>query len=273
MFRSLRSLLLSGIAAGLAPLASAELMIAPTRVVLENGERATELVLVNKGAEESAFRISIENRRMLVSGALEAAETAREGERFASDFLRFSPRRVMIAPDGRQTIRISASTAGLETGEYRSHLRVMGAPASAGRTLADATGDSDDAISIELIAIRSITVPVIVRVGELDAEVAIDGAATAPGNDEGETLFVTRLTRTGERSTYGDIEIYVDGQREPVFFARGIAVYTPNTERDVYLPMPSELAESLRGRTVRIAYVSSDPARPGLIAETTTALD
>ena len=33
------------------------------------------------------------------------------------------------------------------------------------------------------------------------------------------------------------------------------------------------VAPSLKGQTVRIAYVSSDPARPGTIAEITTAVN
>jgi len=273
MFRPLRIALIACLFTAASPIAVSEVMIAPTRVVLENGERSAELVLVNKGSEEGAFRISLENRRMLLNGSLETAEDAREGELFADDFVRFAPRRALLEPGGRQTIRVSANTAGLAPGEYRSHLRVMGAPTSAGRTLAEATGTDGDAISIELIALRSLTIPVIVRVGELDAEVTIETAATAPSDEEGESLFVARLTRTGERSTYGDLQVFVQGQAEPVYFARGIAIYTPNTERDVVLPMPTELAESLKGQTIRIAYVSSDPARPGTIAEITTAVN
>jgi len=273
MFRSLKSALIAGVAVLGAPHAYGEVMIAPTRVVLENADRSAELVLVNRGTEQGAYRISLENRRMRMNGSLEAAEEARGGERFADGLVRFSPRRALLEPGGRQTIRVSAQTSGLEPGEYRSHLRVQGAPTSAGRTLSEAASAGGEDISIELIAVRSLTIPVIVRVGDLDAEVEIETAATAPSEEAGETLFVARLTRSGERSTYGDIQIFVEGQAEPVYFARGIAIYTPNTERDVVLPMPTVLAESLKGQTVRIAYVSSDPARPGTIAEITTAVN
>jgi len=217
MFRPLRIALIACLFTAASPIAVSEVMIAPTRVVLENGERSAELVLVNKGSEEGAFRISLENRRMLLNGSLETAEDAREGELFADDFVRFAPRRALLEPGGRQTIRVSANTAGLAPGEYRSHLRVMGAPTSAGRTLAEATGTDGDAISIELIALRSLTIPVIVRVGELDAEVTIETAATAPSDEEGESLFVARLTRTGERSTYGDLQVFVQGQAELLY--------------------------------------------------------
>jgi hypothetical protein len=54
---------------------------------------------------------------------------------------------------------------------------------------------------------------------------------------------------------------------------RGVAIYTPNTSRDVVLAMPEEVSARLSGRRVRVAYVAtdrSDPATFGdLLAELT----
>ena len=255
------------------PAAFADLMIAPTRIVLEKGTRAAELVLINKSNEQGAYRISLENRRMMPDGSLEIAHEQTDAELFAKDFLRYAPRRVMLEANGRQTIRVSANTNALAQGEYRSHLRIMGAPTSAGRTLSEATDAVGNDISIELIAIRSLTIPVIVRVGELGASLEIEGAALRQTDTPEDTIFSARLNRTGNKSTYGDIQIFVEGNKQPVFFARGIAIYTPNTVRDVNLPMPTELANSLRGKTLRIAYVSSDAANPEILSELTTVVN
>lgn len=251
----------------------AEILIAPTRVTLDPGERSTELVVVNKGNEETAFRISVENRRMLLDGAMEAVETAQEGELFAREMVRFSPRRIILKPGERQIVRVSARfQAGMEPGEYRSHLRLQGAPLSAGRTLQSATNEDGEDLSIQLIAIRSITIPVILRVGELDADVDIQALELRPSSVEDETLLVARLNRTGSRSTYGDVKVYTPDQPEPVFFARGIAIYTPNTERDLVLPLPDAVRDRLKGQQVRIEYISSNPDAPGVIADFTTRL-
>ncbi|MEM9939511.1 MAG: molecular chaperone [Pseudomonadota bacterium] len=261
------------IATGVAPTASAEVLIAPTRVELDRAERSTELVVVNKGNEEAAFRVSIENRRMRLDGSMEAAETALADELFAKDFIRFSPRRIILEPGERQTIRVSAMlNSELEQGEYRSHLRLMAAPLSAGRTLESATESDGDALSIQLVAIRSITIPVIFRLGDLSAEVEIEDMDLRVSDNEGETVLVARLSRTGTRSTYGDLKIFVEGQPEPVYFARGIALYTPNTERDVMLPLPDAVRDRLAGKDIRIDYVSSDPSAPGTIASLATRL-
>lgn len=253
--------------------ASAELLIAPTRVVLDRSDRSTELVVVNKGSEEAAFRISVENRRMNLDGSMEEAVDATDGEMFAKDFIRYSPRRIVLKPGERQTVRVSARLNGdMEEGEYRSHLRLQGAPLSAGRTLQSATSTDTGDLSIQLIAIRSITIPVIMRLGQLDADVDIESLDVQENDAEDETLLVARMKRTGSRSTYGDIKIYAPDQAEPVYFARGIALYTPNTERDLILPLPNDLRDALTGKDIRIEYVSSDPQAPGVIADLTTRL-
>lgn len=264
------SLVLVGLSA---PAAMAEILVAPTRVVMENGERTEELVLVNKGTETAAYRISLQNRRMLTDGSMEDAEVALPGEAFASEFIRYAPRRVVLEPGAKQTIRISARTNDLEDGEYRSHLRLQSAPMSAGRTLQSATVDGEaDCISIQLVAIRSITIPVITRVGQLDATVDMPGAEIDASTNPDESLLVVKLKREGSRSVFGDIHLYVDDVKDPVFIARGVAVYTPNTERDVVLAIPNALRGALKGRNVRIAYVSADPKAPKQLAELRTTI-
>ncbi|WP_374137763.1 molecular chaperone [Sphingomonas sp.] len=244
--------------------AAAQLMIAPTRVVLAGTERSTELILVNKGDEQTAFRIDVENRRMRADGALETVTETRPGELFAADMIRFSPRRVILDPGARQSLRVSVTVpAGLAPGEYRSHLRLMSAPTSAGAATPTASDANDGALSIQLIAVRSITIPVIVRVGALDASASVDSAALT---NKADNLMVIKLTRAGTRSTYGDLRLTIAGEANPIYNVRGIAIYTPNTDRDVLLPLPADIKAKLVGRDVRIDYVSSDPKAPGLIA-------
>lgn len=267
MTKFVRAALLAALVAAVP--AAAELLVAPTRVILTPATRTAELVLVNKGTEAAAFRLALENRRMRSDGGLEAATETRADEKFAADKLRFSPRQLVLEPGARQVVRIMADAgAALPPGEYRSHLRLMSAPVSAGRTQIAAPGaaqgnapGTDNSLSIELVAIRSITIPVILRVGKLDASVAVDGAQLA--SDAGNQLVV-KLSRQGTRSTYGDISLTVDGEKQPAWLVRGVAIYTPNTSRDVILPLPPETRARLAGKRVRIAYVSTDSAEPAL---------
>ena len=276
VMKLIRNLLMAAVT-GLAfvpAIANANILVSPTRVVLEDGERASELVFLNRSDEESAFRISLENRRMLSDGSMEKVETAIDGELFAKEFLRYSPRRVVLSGGEQQTIRISSRLPrDIAPGEYRSHLRIMAVPVSAGNSLQSIASDDDsDALSITLVAIQSVTIPVILRVGDLDASIEIDALSIEQGEEETETYLVAKMSRAGNRSPYGDIKIYAAGESEPVYFARGIAVYVPTDTRDVFLPLPESVKEKIAGRNVRIVYDSSDPQKPGILAEHATRL-
>jgi hypothetical protein len=273
LFKPFVAMVAAGLVVAATP-AYADILVSPTRVVMEPGERTAELVFLNKSDEESAFRISIENRRMLPDGSMEKAEEALPGELFAKDFLRYSPRRVVLGGGEQQVLRISSRIpADLPPGEYRSHLRIMAVPVSAGNTLQSlASEDGSDTLSITLVAIQSVTIPIIVRVGKLDASVEIEALSLEQGEEETESFLVASMSRDGTRSTYGDIQIFADGERDPVYFARGIAVYVPNDQRDVILPLPEEVKQKIAGRDVRIVYASSDPENPGILAEHKTRL-
>jgi hypothetical protein len=135
----------------------------------------------------------------------------------------------------------------------------MSAPVSAGAAQVAGEAAADNSLSIELVAIRSITIPVILRVGSLEASVTMDAAAMATESPE---QLVVRLTREGTRSTYGDISLTVEGEKTPAWLVRGVAIYTPNTAREVIVPLPPEVRARLKGQRVRIDYVSTDAAVP-----------
>ena len=252
-----------------APSARAELMIAPTRVVLDAKEHSAELVLVNNGSETAAFRVSVENRRMRLDGALEAADAPQADELFAADKVRFSPRQLVLGPGERQTIHVSANGVGaLAPGEYRAHLRLMSAPVAEAKA-PDPAQANDRELGIQLIAIRSLTIPVLLRVGKLDASVSLEGAGFAQAEDG---TLVVHMIRQGTRSAYGDLRFTVQGDAKPAYFVRGVAVYVPNHARDVLIPLPKDVRARFAGKSVRIDYVSTDPAAPGTVTSTTVRL-
>lgn len=238
--------------------AAGDLLVAPTRLVLD-GSRGTEVVLNNIGAEPATYRISLEIKRMTQAGGLvEIAESdASAAERAALDMIAFSPRRVTLPPNQPQVIRVGVRVPeALPPGEYRAHMLFRAVPEAVAATAPKAVGGG---VSIALTPIYGITIPVIVRVGDLGAEAAIGEAWVSEGAD-GPT-FNFDLTRTGTRSVYGDIEVTRPGAGEPLLVARGIAVYPEVSGRRVSLRVPPEVAAQLKG-PVRIRY-SEDRAIGG----------
>ena len=236
-------------------MAQGDLLIAPTRVVLSGGG-STQVILSNIGTTPATYRIALELRRMEADGDVSDVpeEQANPTERAALDMIRYAPRRITLAPNQPQSIRISARPPeGLADGEYRVHMSFRAipdaAPAEAPATAPDAA--PANGLTIRLTPIYGITIPLIVRKGQLDAAVTIARPQVVRVNDS--DALRLELDRTGNRSVFGEIRVVAPGAKDPVYMARGIAVYPEVAHRAVTLPLSAEQAARLKG-PLRIEY-------------------
>ncbi len=246
--------------------AAGDLLVAPTRVILD-GSRGTEVVLNNIGAEPATYRISLEIKRMTAVGGLDeiAEDHASAAEKAALAMIAFSPRRVTLPPNQPQVIRVGVRVPeGTPPGEYRAHMLFRAVPDAAAAVAADPAAPAGTGVSIALTPIYGITIPVIVRVGDLGADATI-GEAWVANTPDG-PAFNFDLARSGNRSVYGDIEVTRPGVPEPLLVARGIAVYPEVGARQVSLRVPPELAAKLKG-PVRIRYSEDREIGGGTIDE------
>jgi P pilus assembly chaperone PapD len=248
--------------------AAGDLLVAPTRVVLD-GRRGTEVILNNIGDEETTYRISLELRRMMPDGSLEdvAVEDANETEKASLSLIRYAPRRVTLPPDQPQSIRIGLNQVeGLKDGEYRVHMLFRAIP-KAPTLVTDPASNNE--IKIQLTPLYGITIPVIIRRGDLKATAAIANPriVDAPG---GKALEFDAV-RQGNRSVYGDVRVRKDGKGEPLFEAKGIAIYPEIGQRKVSLPLKPEDIAELRG-AVTVGYYETLENGGGLIGEVRTVL-
>lgn len=253
-------------AAALPVHAAGDLLVAPTRVILD-GSRGTEVVLNNIGAEPATYRISLEIKRMTAEGGLDeiAEDNVNTTERTALDMIAFSPRRVTLPPNQPQVVRVGVRVPeGTPPGEYRAHMLFRAVPDAVAAVPADGAKPASEGVSIALTPIYGITIPVIVRVGDLGAEATIGDAWVSETQDG--PAFNFDLARAGSRSVYGDIEVTRPGVPEPLLVARGIAVYPEVGARKVSLRVPGELAAKLKG-PVRIRYTEDREIGGGTIDE------
>ena len=271
-------LVLLGLAPGHGSQAQAAggLLVAPTRLVFEGRTRAAYITLVNRGTERTTYRISVVERRMLEDGLFEVAEEAQPGELFATDLIRYAPRRVVLEPKVPQTIRILVrKPRDLPAGEYRSHLRFLTIPDASIEQPADSPHIPGDGISVRIRAVFGVTIPVIVRHGDIDADIAITDAEFQPAGENAAgpvagPVLTVRFARSGEKSVYGDVKVTLlgeDGEEQTIGLVRGMAVYSPNPSRTVRVPIDPNLAPRLKGRQVKVAFLT--PVRSGgqLMAE------
>lgn len=243
--------------------AAGDLLIAPTRVVLD-GRRGTEVILNNIGNEEATYRITLELRRMNDLGRLDDvdAAAANDKEKSALEVIRYAPRRVTLPPNQPQSIRVGLQpTDILPDGEYRAHMLFRAIPKA---PAADATQDAGNGLKIQLIPIYGISIPIIVRKGNLEATAALSNVRMANDN-EGPTLEFD-ISRKGDKSVFGEIHVTKPGVAEPLSVAKGIAIYPEIASRNVSLPLPPEVAAKMRGEVV-ISYYEAPEAGGGLIAQ------
>jgi P pilus assembly chaperone PapD len=225
--------------------AAGDLLVAPTRIVLD-GLRGTEVILNNIGNETATYRISLELRRMNPDGSFVdiTPENANEREKRALEVISYAPRRVVLPPNQPQAIRVGVRAPdGLADGEYRAHLLFRAIPSA--KPVVKSGAQPSQGVSISLTPIYGVTIPVIVRQGQLKATAGIADPQIVT-TDSGPALKV-KLTRTGTKSVYGRIRVLKPGLDKPAFEARGVAVYADNSERSVILPLSNGLEKSLLG--------------------------
>lgn len=242
-----------------------DLLVAPTRVVFE-GSRGTEVILNNIGSEEATYRISLELRRMNKDGELiEIAEAdATEQEKLALSLVRFAPKRVTLTPDQPQSIRVGLQPEPMSTladGEYRVHLLFRAIPKVAA---VSATPEKVEGVQIKIIPIYGVTIPLIIRKGALNAKAAIANPRLI--RDNGRSMLAFDMSRQGDKSVYGNVFVSKPGMSQPLWTAKGIAIYSETNERQVSLPISEEAAAQLHG-PITVAYHQTAEAGGGLIAD------
>lgn len=242
-----------------------DLLVAPTRIVL-NGSRGTEVILNNIGDDVATYRISVELRRMKADGSFEEVTAPSDAEKQAEAMILYAPRRITLPPNQPQSIRVSArAPAGLADGEYRVHLlfRAVPPPQPAVKTPADFKG-----IGFQLTPIYGVTIPVIVRLGNLEAKAGISNVHLV--EQGGKQSVAMDLTRSGSRSTYGEVRVYRAGSAEPVALQRGVAVYTELDRRSIAIPV--DTAKGPLSGPVTVQYFETGDGPPQMVAEARTVL-
>lgn len=242
-----------------------DLLVAPTRIVLD-GRRGTEVILNNIGDDVATYRVSAELRRMTPDGKLVDVDAPNDKEKAAQEMLLFAPRRVTLPPNQPQAIRLSArAPAGLPDGEYRIHMLFRAVPPPRPQVAPQKV----EGVAFALTPIYGVTIPVIVRLGNLQAKAAVSNVRKI--EEDGKPAIALDISRSGDRSTFGDIRVLKAGVSDPIALLRGIAVYTEVGERSVVVPIDPEQLPHASGQ-VTVQYVETTDTGPVTIAETSAVL-
>jgi len=267
-FKPFRLLLAAGAAfAALAAVpaqAQGDLLVAPTRVVINQGGSA-EVVLSNIGSQPATYRISAELRRMTEDGDFDEVKEAdaNPAEKIALAMVTFAPRRITLLPGQPQSVRIAVRPPeGLADGEYRVHMNFRAVPPA--QAPEDAAAAEASGLSIKLVPVYGITIPVFLRRGRLEGGAMLANPHLVK-TDAGSYVELD-MNRTGQRSVYGGL-VGKNARGEVLFDLRGIAIYSEIAHRKVQIPVSPEALAKLKG-PVRIEYRELAENGGALLAET-----
>ena len=249
--------------------AQGNLLITPRRVVFEGNKTSQEVNLANTGQDSATYTISFVQYRMIPEGTFEQIEEPDPGQRFADKMIRYFPRSVTLAPGEAQMVRMQLRrSSDTEPGEYRSHMYFRAVPEESALGMEEQLEDTT-AIGIRLTPIFGITIPVIVRAGDTEAEVSINNMSVESMNDTTAKLSIV-FNRSGNRSVYGDLTVDYkpnSGAGMQVGLVRGIAVYTPNETRKFQMDIKKPEGINFTDGKLVVRFTNAEEDNENLLAE------
>ena len=204
---------------------------------------------------------------MMPDGSIEEVAKSSPGYTSARDMILCATKPITLPPNQQQSMRIMArAPKGLQAAEYQVHMLFRAVPPP--RPAAPAPGQVKG-IAFEIRPIYGVAIPVIVRLGNLEAKAGIANVQLT--SDKGKPAVGFDLSRQGSRSTFGEVRVLKAGIAEPIALQRGVAVYTELGQRKVVVPLDEQYAAQARG-PVTVQYLESTETGPQTIAETRAVL-
>lgn len=234
-----------------------DMLISPTRALMDAQNRSATLILRNTADGARTYRLSWQDKRVNAEGDYEMVQ---EGENWpsAAGMIRFSPRQITVGPGENQTVRLNfRPPAGLEPGEYRSHLllQVIGEESEPSGVI-EMNDPGREGVGFRLFMQMSFSIPVIARyqVSEPDINIADVDVIPASGNQN--MRLAVALDRQGESSGFGRlvVEMQKDANSpvEMIGLQKEVHVFHEVDRKVVRVPLRD--AAIPKGAWIRVAY-------------------
>jgi hypothetical protein len=257
---------------------SGDVNLTPRRLVFGPRDRGVkEITIFNRTSGTATYTIALTDQAMTSDGAIVAPDKAPAAEqarlKSALSFIRYSPRQMTLGPHESQTVRLQARPpAGEPPAEYRTHFSVTATPPpdTGVDIAAAASGAQSDLLQVRVTPIYGIMIPIIVRTGELSAQTSISNVHLV--ELQGRRGIGFAINRSGGRSVYGGIDIYLEGSGSPkkIGGIRGLGVYSEIDQRRVVIPIDPNAPAVGAGSHVKIVY-TDDELSPGTVLAQTEA--
>lgn len=243
----------------------ANIMLAPKRIVFEGRTRSATVAVLNTSRERRSFELGW---KMVAADENGKPKTVPlPDDKYAvHKMVVFSPRRVTIEPNGRQSVRLSLRRpADLPPGEYRGHLVFS----STGENDQELRMQADKGVALALKINLGMSIPIIVRQGDIMPEgLDIQNVKFSTAENGASSIDMT-LTHTPGKgaSAFGNIKVYSSaggGKGALVASSPNVSLYVDQPKRVVRLPLRENVPA---GSKLRIVYEGGEEYSGRVLAE------
>lgn len=235
--------------------AQGDLLITPNRVIFEGRKTKEVLNLLNTGKETTTFSVSFVQRHMNEDGSFTIISSDEPGQMFADPYIRIYPRQVTLLPGEAQVVMLQRRRkADMQDGEYRSHLFFRSEKNY--NALGKQNKDPSKAFSVEITPIFGISIPIIIRSGELSAIATLSDLKL---ENQQNTQLTFTLNRKGKSSIYGDFTVEyfpLKGKSYIIGVMKGVAVYTTINKRYMSIKLNKTPGMNLDTGILKLKYTS-----------------
>jgi hypothetical protein len=240
-------------------------IISPKRLLFDGRLRSQEISLANAGTDTIRYEINVVEMRMKLDGSFEQITEPDSGQLFASKHVKVFPRVVELAPHEAQVVRVRlTNTNKMIPGEYRSHININ--PIVAKPVLTDKLYSE---LHLKLIPVVGVSIPLIIRLGDYDGKLTITDLSVKMLDEKTVRLYGT-FRRSGKMSVYGDLSIEHtsnSGVTSNAALAKGISIYTPNTERQFSIDLKDAVSGKYSNGILKLVFVTGVEERHVKVAE------
>ena len=236
--------------------ADAVLFIFPTVIIFEGNQRSAEVTVTNRGDQTGTFEMSWADMKMRPEGGV--IQNEGQSPWSLQPYVRYSPRRVMLAPAESQIVKIGLRRGqNVPEGEYYSHFRVLtlnSEDPSAGEADVD---DSAVQSGVVINARPAIAIPIIWRNSRATSSASIESVRI----DQGANKLTVAVRRNGQLSVRGYLHVFEtapDGNRRFLAEPAPLIIYPSLESRTVAIELNDGVNAGSLPRGTEVWY-SSDP--------------
>jgi P pilus assembly chaperone PapD len=232
--------------------AGAVLFIYPTLIVFEGNQRSATITITNRGDQTGTFEMSWTDMTMRPDGGLVKYEG--QAPWSVQSYVRYSPRRVTLAPAESQVVRI-AVRRGLDIpeGEYYSHFRVLTLNSEDPSEAANDVEEEAEAAAITIEARSAVAIPIVWRNSRATPDASIE--AVQVDNDANQISVDVR--RHGPLSVRGYLHVFekaADGSRSPLAEPVPLVIYPSLEARTLAIELNEGVVAANLSRDTEVFY-------------------